>query len=294
MGKELKGREAGLRIRNLICGFVAGATLLGSCTVFEDRDVCPNYLVVDLQGVDKTIKEWQMWLFDDDGRLLLKDTIFRRLYQEPYVVSVPRANNVKCLMWGNMRGATRLEENYSYGTYFEKLPGIWADSLYFFGETISTKGEESYVKVVPGKEFATVDVFVKGWVGDDYEAEVAIICASAGFYVSKEFLEKSTVTYASEYEKGDYFTHFRSRIWRQPDTENVLLKLFIRDLNPDGTLGDVQIDAEVPLGEYLYENGYDMSGPSLQDIEIEVDYSFNSFQLKVADWEATYKIVGEI
>ena len=294
MGKEMMGRVAWLRMRKLICGFFAGAVLLCSCTVFEDRDVCPNTLVVDLQGVDKTIKEWQMWLFDEEGTLLLKDTIFRRSYQEPYVVSVPRADNVKCLMWGNMRGATHLEESYSCGTYFEKLPNVWADSLYFFGETISTRGEDSYVKVVPGKEFATVDVYVKGWVGDDYEAEVAIICASAGFYVSKDFLEKSTVTYASVYDKGDYFTRFRSRIWRQPDTENVLLKLYICDLNPDGSLGEVQVDTEVPLGEYLFENGYDMNGTWLEDIEIEVDFSFNVFQVKVADWEATYKIVEEI
>ena len=279
---------------NLVCAFVAGALLLGSCTVFENRDGCPNYLIVDLQEVDKTIKEWQMWLFDSEGTLLFKDTIFRRSYQEPYTVSVPRADNVKCLMWGNMRNATCVEENYSYGTCLKKLPDVWADSLYFYGETISTKGENSYVKVVPGKEFATVDVYVKGWAGNDYEADVAIICASSGFYVTKKFLEGTVVTYASEYGKGDYYTHFRSRIWRQPDTENVLLKLFIRDLNPDGSFGEIKVDTEVPLGEYLYDNGYDMNGISLEDIEIEVDYSFNRFQIKVADWEATYKILEEI
>ena len=273
---------------------LVGAMLLGSCTVFENRDGCPNYLAVDLREVDKTIKEWQMWLFDEDGTLLLKDTIYRRSYQEPYLLDVPRLNNVKCLMWGNMRNATRIEENYSSRTYIEKMPGVWADSLYFFEKTVSTKGENSYVKVVPGKEFATVDIFIKGWVGNDYEAEVALICASAGFYVSKEFLEKSSVTYASVYERGDYYTHFRSRIWRQPDTENVLLKLYIRDLNPDGSLGEIQVDTEVPLGEYLFENGYDMNNFSLEDIEIEVDYSFNRFQVKVSDWEAIYKIVEEI
>lgn len=279
---------------NLVYAFVAGALFLGSCTVLENRDGCPNYLVVDLQEVDKTIKEWQMWLFDEEGTLLLKDTIYRRSYQEPYMISVPRANDVKCLMWGNMRNATRIDECYSYRTSFEKLPDVWADSLYFFSDTISTKGENSYVKVIPGKEFATVDIYIKGWVGNDYEAEVAITCASSGFYVSKEFLEGETVTYASVYETGDYYTHFRSRIWRQPDTENVLLKLYIRDLNPDGSLGEVKVDTEVPLGEYLFENGYDMNSISLEDIEIEIDYSYNRFQIKVADWEATYKILEEV
>ena len=294
MGKELKGRLLEYRICFLVCLFLAGAFLSGSCTVFENREGCPNYLSVDLKEVDKTIKEWQMWLFDEDGTLLLKDTIYRRHYMEPYIVSVSRANDVKCLMWGNMRNATRIEESYSYSTSFEKLPDVWADSLYFFADTICTKGENSYVKVIPGKEFATVDIYIKGWVGNDYEAEVAIICASSGFYVSKEFLERSTVTYASVYERGDYYTHFRSRILRQPDTENVLLKLYIRDLNPDGSLGEIKVDTEVPLGEYLFENGYDMGNLSLEDIEIEIDYSYNRFQVKVADWEATYKILEEI
>lgn len=278
----------------LIYIFLAGTILLGSCTVFEDRDRCPNYLTVDMREVDKTIKDWQMWLFDENGTLLYKDTIFRRSYREPYVVPVPRAGEVKCLMWGNMRNATHVEETYSYGTYFEKLPDVWADSLYFFADTISTRGEYSYVKPVPGKEFATVDVFIKGWAGNEYEAEVALFCASSGFYVSKEFLVKEAVTYAEVYERGNYFTHFRSRILRQPDTENVLLKLYIHDLNPDGSLGEVKVDTEVPLGEYLFENGYDMNSISLEDIEIEVDYSFNRFQIKVADWEATYNIVEEM
>ena len=277
-----------VKVMLLLVAFLSG------CTVFENRDGCPNYLAVDLQEVDKTIKEWQMWLFDEEGRLLVKDTIFRRSYQQPYIVEVPRASKVKCLMWGNMRSATNLCESYSLDTYFEKLPDVWADSLYFFADTISTKGENSYVKVVPGKEFATVDVYIKGWVGSDFEAELALVCASAGFYVSKEFLEMGTVVYANVFDIGDGYTHFRSRILRQQDTENVLLKLFIRNLNPDGTLGEVLVDQEIPLGEYLFLNGYDMNGVSLEDIEIEVDLSYNRFQIKVADWEAVYKIFEEI
>lgn len=294
MGKELKGRINEYRICFPVSLFLIGALLVGSCSVFENREGCPNYLAVDLKEVDRTIKEWQMWLFDEEGTLLLKDTIYRRSYQELYMISVPRANNVQCLMWGNMRNATKVEECYSYNTSFEKLPDIWADSLYFFEDVFSTKGEKSYVKVVPGKEFATVDIFIKGWAGNDYEAEVAIICASSGFYVSKKFLEGTVVTYAGVQERGDYYTHFRSRILRQPDTENVLLKLYIRDLHPDGSPGEIKVDTEVPLGEYLFENGYDMNNVSLEDIEIEIDYSYNRFQVKVADWEATYKILEEI
>ena len=272
---------------------VAGVLLAG-CTVLEERNVCPCCLTVDFSAVDNGIREWQMWLFSQEGEVIFKDTIYRRSYTSPYVVEVPRNSKVQCLMWGNARGGTYVEEEFSMSTSLVKRDSVMSDSLFFYKDYISTMGENSSFTVMPSKEFATVDIFIKGWLGDDYEAQVAVICASAGFYVSKEFLERGAVTYASVYELGDTYTHFRSRILRQPDTENVLLKLYIRDLNPDGSLGEIKVDTEVPLGEYLFENGYDMGNLSLEDIEIEIDYSYNRFQVKVADWEATYKILKEI
>lgn len=277
----------------ILCTFIA-ILCMSSCTVLEDRDGCPDYLTVDFTGTDKSIKEWQMWFFNDNGDMLLKDTVFRRSYFAPYVVQIPRFNNVRCLFWGNMRGATTVEERYSYDTYIEKRDIVSADSIYFFTGYVNTAGERSYIKVVPQKEFATVDIYVKGWVGSDFEAEVFLQCASSGFYVDKEFGSQGTSVRAGVYDIGSYYTHFRCRMLRQMDTENVVLKLFIRDLNIDGTLGNVLVDKEIPLGEHLFENGYDMSKPSLDDIEMEVDYSYNKFVLKVSDWEATYKMFEEI
>lgn len=268
--------------------------LLCSCTVLEDRDGCPNYLAVDMSGVDRGIKEWQMWLFNEDGELVFKDTIYRRSYGEPYVVEVPRHTAVRCLMWGNARGATQVRETYSYGTYLAKLEDVSADSLYFFTDTVDTRGENSSVTVHPSKEFATVDIYVKGWAGTDYEASMVLECASSGFYVSREFLGWRSLTTASVHDTGTYYTQFRCRMWRQQDTENIILRLKIRDLLIDGTLGDIIVDKEIPIGEYLFENGYDMQKPSLEDIEMEVDYSYNRFIIRAEDWEATYTMVEEI
>lgn len=277
------------RLMLLCLGF-----LMVCCTVLEDRDGCPNYLAVDMTQVDKSIKEWQMWLFNEDGELVFKDTIFRRSYGEPYIVQVPRFSNVTCLMWGNARDATQVRETYSYGTYLAKLEDVSADSLYFFTDTISTRGENSTFTVYPAKEFATVDIFVKGWVGTDYHASLVLECASSGFYVSKEFLGLRSTTNVQVYDTGNYYTQFRCRMWRQQDTENIVLHLKIRDLFIDGTLGDLIVDKEIPIGEYLFENGYDMHKPSLEDIEMEVDYSYNRFIIRADDWEATYSINGEI
>lgn len=281
------------RVGGLLLVAVA-CILLCSCTVLEERDVCPNYLAVDFTGVDKSIKEWQMWLFNDVGELIFKDTVYRRSYPTPYIVNVPRYRNVRCLLWGNLRGATHIDEHYSYDTFIEKIEEASADSVYFFTDTISTKGENSYLKVIPEKEFATVDIYVKGWAGSDYEAEMVLECVSSGYYVGRELGSSRTSIKADIFDIGNYFTHFRCRMLRQKDTENMVLKLFIRDLNADGTLGEVLVDRELPLGEYLFENGYDMHKASLDDIVMEVDYSYNRFVIKVSDWEATYKMEEEI
>ena len=268
--------------------------LLCSCTVFENRENCPNYLTVDFMEVDKGIKEWQMWLFGGDGELLFKDTIYRRSYSQPYIVEVPRSRNVKCLLWGNMRGATLLNEVYSSSTYFTKLDDVSADSIYFFTDILSTMAENSYIKVKPEKEFATVDIYIKGWVGSDYEADMVLECASSGFYVGKEFIQERSYTKVGVFGIGNTYTHFRCRMLRQQDSENLILKLYIRDLNADGTLGDVIVDREIPIGEYLYANGYDMQKDSLDDIEMEVDYSYNKFVIRTSDWNAVYKMKEEI
>lgn len=277
-----------------MAGAILPLLLLYGCTVFEERSSCPNYLTVDFTRVDNSIKEWQMWLFDGEGQLVYKDTVYRRSYSQPYTVEVPRSSGGKCLLWGNLRQATRVNEKHSYGTYIAKNADVSADSIYFFGAQIDMDGEDSYVKVVPQKEFANVDIYVKGWVGSDYEADMILECANSGFYVGKEFYGGKTLVQVKVHDVSNMSTHFRCRILRQKDPENLVLKLYIRELLPDGTLGDVMADNLIPIGEYLFANGYNMQSTSLEDIVMEVDYSYNEFVIRATDWEAVYKIDKEI
>ncbi len=287
MNDKLSGRGA-------LLGGLLPLMLLCCCTVLEDRSGCANYLSMDFSGVDKSIKEWQMWFFNEEGKLVLKDTVYRSSYSSPYVVQVPRSPDLRCILWGNMRSATDVNENYSYMTNIAKKADMSSDSIYFFTGTINTEGEESELKVVPQKEFATVDIFVKGWVGSGFDARMVLECASSGFYVGKEFMGGTTYTTAYVYDTGNYYTQFRCRMLRQQDTENMVLRLYINELLPDGSLGRTVVSKDIPLGEYLEENGYNMQATSLQDIVMEVDFSYNKLIVKVADWEAIYRIDKEI
>lgn len=273
---------------------VLAAWLSGGCRVFEDRDVCPSYLTVDMQGVDKSIREWQMWLFNGAGEMICKDTIYRRDYVAPYVIEVPRYGEVECLLWGNIRGGTELEERYSQGTTILKLEDIPSDSLYSSRSIISTNREESYLKVVPRKEFATVELYLQGWVGIDFDIEAVLRCAKGGFYVNGDFYGNGVSTRMEFSDLGNYYTKLSGRILRQPDTENILLSLFIRKREVDGSLGKVLVDLDIPIGMYLENNGYDIQSPDLSDIRLDVDYSYNQLVVKAEDWEAEYSLVEEI
>lgn len=268
--------------------------LSGSCRVFEDRDVCPSYLTVDLKDVDKSIRELQMWLFNEVGEMIYKDTIFRRDYSAPYIVEVPRFGKVQCLLWGNIRGGSELVEKYSLGTTILKQDGMPADSLFFCKELISTRSEDSYLKVRPHKEFATVDVYLQGWVGVDFDVEMVLLCAKGGFYVDGGFSGSRVHTNMKLCDMGNYYTKYTGRILRQPDTENILLSLLIRKREIDGTLGKVLVNRDIPIGKYLEENGYDMRSANMSDIRMEVDYSYNQFVIKAEDWEAEYMLQEEI
>lgn len=264
------------------------------CRVFEERDLCNSYLTVDFTNVDKGIREWQMWLFDSTGELIYKDTIYRRSYSSPYIVEVSRHGQVQCLLWGNARRATSINEQYSLGTLLLKRENLSADSLYFSTDTISTKGEESYLKVVPKKEFATVDIYLEGWVGIDFEVEMVLQCATGGFYVDGDFCGNNVSTKMEIYDLGDYYTHFRGRILRQPDTENIILSLLIHKKEVDGTVGEVLVDKDIPIGKYLEENGYDIGSDLMGDIRMDVDYSYNLLTIKAEEWSASYSLVEEI
>lgn len=265
-----------------------------SCRVFEDRDMCPSYLTVDMQGADRSIREWQMWLFNDNGEMIYKDTIYRRDYIYPYVVEVPRCGKVQCLLWGNIRRGTHLDERYSLGTTIHKQNGISADSLYFCSDTISTNGEDSYLKVVHHKEFATVELYVQGWVGVDFEVDMVLQCAKGGFYVDGDFSGNDVYTDLEFCDIGNYYTKYTGRILRQPDTENIVLSMLLRKKEADGTEGKILMDKDIPIGKYLEENGYDIHSFNMNDIRMELDYSYNKLLIRAEDWEAEYNLEEEI
>lgn len=279
----------------VLAGFLlAGIIFLCSCTVLEDRDSCHCYLEVDFSQVDKSIREWQMWLFSSEGKLLFKDTVYRRSYSSPYIVEVPRNTKVQCLLWGNARSGTILNESFSLYTSLSHKGVVPADSLYFSTDTISTMGEESFLRVFPRKEFATVDICLEGWIGVDFDASMELVCGTQGFYVDRRFIRGVIASNMKLYDLGDYYTQFRGRILRQPDTENIILSLLIRKREIDGSLGEILVDKDIPIGKYLEENGYDMHTPDMPDIVMGVDYSYTNLVIKAEDWEATYNLNEEI
>lgn len=278
----------------LYCRVISAVLLISSCTVLEERSGCPCYLTMDFTKIDKGIREWQFWLFTPEGEIMFKDTIYRRSYSSPYTVQVPRDRQMQCLLWGNARSATLLDETMSPATSILKKEGVLADSLYFFSDIVDTWKEDGWVSVEPRKEFATVDVYMLGWAGIEYVVELIIECDTKGFYVDGDFYPGKVYTQMQFDNIDNNYSHFSGRILRQPDTENIKLSMLLKKKEIDGTIGNVIVDKDIPIGKYLEENGYDMHNPVLEDIRMDIDYSNNDFRIKAEDWEATYKLIEEM
>lgn len=264
---------------------IVSAVLLSSC-IMEDRYACPSYLTIDMSDVNREMEWGQIWFFDPFGKLLYKDTISRSMFDNPYVVQIAREDYAKCYVWGNIGKNTLLSEEYSLNTNLTMLDNLPADSLYFYSCNINTNAEFSNIKLRANKEFATVNIIFPGYCDTTaYNVNISIECKNRGFFLDKSFIEKSVTTKAELCRLGLDYSMFSSRILRQGDARDIKMILQVEE-KQKGKNSDIKaILAPVPIGTFLYENGYDMLQEDLSDITIKIDLAGNFLYLQVEDWE---------
>lgn len=275
--------------------FAALCAFSVSCsTVEESRSDCPCLLSIDCSYISKGVENVQIWLFDADGSLMLKDTVGKDEFGTKRVIKVKRGT-LFCYAWGNIGRATVCTELFSKSTFLEKKGAESADSLFFFDGRIEARGEDAVVSVMPYKEFATVYLSFEG-VGNEEVIESVLVCPSGGFFVTGNNVEKQSVTSGSTGDaivaipkSIDYLSKksvnsitalnsLNFRMLRQKSTEGIVLRLKILS-------GGKEEDAGVfELGKYLKEAGYDMSDKNLKDIDLKINISAMSAIVTVGDW----------
>ena len=239
-------------------------SVLVSCTVKEDRSVCP--CVLEVEFLDKEqIKGPVLLVGWTQQEQVFEDTIDAAGHQGPYVRKVPRS----MMSFGAVAGISDCEHT---GHYVIIPQSQECDSLYAYTDTVDCTGEKALTTVVFHKQFATVNLrFSNGTLAaQDYSFVVE--SNSSGMDVLTCKPVEGAFRFEPEVDDGG---SVRFRIPRQGDDTLVLT---VRHLSSGAS-------ARFALGKYICSIGYDWEADDLQDIYITLDIARGKVGVGVADWE---------
>ena len=244
--------------------YCAMAALFVSCTVKEDRTVCPCLLEVHF--TDREHIKDPVGLLCLSESLVFKEAIRTADYPEAYVRKVSKS----MLSFAAVEGIDKCRWE---GGSVVVPAGSECDSLYSFNDLIDCMGEKASTVVEFHKQFATVNIVISNAdaVAQDYSFVVesssnGIDILTAGavpgpFRFEPELFENSRV---------------RFRLPRQADDS---LTLTVIHSSGDNTT--------FPLGIFISSIGYDWNAIDLQDIYITLDISRSRVIIGVAEWESS-------
>lgn len=240
---------------------LAGCMLLAlSCSVKEDRNVCPCNLVIDMSDVDTSVvKSAELVVGSSDG-FIARDTLRAGDFETGYVVPVPRED----LSVGVYFGAEDcVDDSGRLGIDY----GSECPEVYMHSSQIRAEGEQIVEKVLMRKNHCimTIHVEVEEVFPFRLEAKGNIDGYKPGGMPSEgDFL------YAMH---ADQEGVCQLTLPRQTD-ESLVLEVH------DDT-GHLKTFA---LGEYVAASGYDWKEDDLRDITVSIDYSLSRVTISVVGW----------
>ncbi|MBQ7772469.1 MAG: FimB/Mfa2 family fimbrial subunit [Bacteroidales bacterium] len=279
-------------MKNKIAIICLAISLLSSCTpgIWEDRSDCPGWFSLDYSQVDPNIEQLHIWFTDNStGEVLFKDIVPSSAYQTYYEIQLPRTDNLRYYVFGNITSATTITEEPTLNTSIVKKEKLSADSLYYqASDIISTRQEFTYDTVRLHKEFANVDFIMRGTPKKGDDIHIDAYGTTAGLYIDRRYIPGQMTTSVEDKVTAEGNSLFRFRLMRQENIEDLMLKI-------TGTVAGIPVEIEeFPLGEFLKKANYNMLSDDLKDVTVTMDMSFNFINIKIEDWSSTYPVDIEI
>lgn len=241
---------------------------LASCSVKEDREPCPCYLNVSFQDREHITSEVRMTGYRETE-------VFRAgidvAEYDPYWVKAIHKGMLEFAAW---KGVENSKDN---GHFVTIDIGSQCDSLYAFHEEVDATGEMAYADVLFHKQFCTVHLDIMKRPAEMQGYHFLVEGNTCGF----DMFDFKPVAGAFRYDavaaSGQRIVDFR--IPRQADNSMMV--------TVDYHYGDGKVEpiAELPLGRYIAETGYNWSTEDLQDIYIMVDLVVGRLLISVDGWE---------
>ena len=242
--------------------------LLSSCSIKEDRHLCPCSMVLDFSEVDTAVVKYMDILVTGSNGVVLSDRVDARMFGEEYVREVPH-EMLRVNVWsGGDRAVT-----HPHGLvipYGCECPPLFMDSF-----MADASGEVCRDTVSLHKNHCGIDVMMSG--AEQMPYSLTFSGEVDGYELDGK---PSEGDFACVAYPVDGISH--AVLPRQRD--NSLL------LNVDDGTGVTKTFA---LGEYIAGSGYDWTAADLEDITIVLDYYVTDVTISIKRWEEefTYDVV---
>ena len=278
---------------SLFVMWMVGTLFLSSCSIKEDRDGCPCWMMVEMP--DQA---------GDDGCVVLRlrgnsdEDAVDYEYQVTEAVrvdvgaleyEVPRGSvGVSAVAFGyEIPGRAGYDEKAAgydgksagYDGDEIRVPvGEQMDSLYGFFKMYHTRCESVLCDVELHKEFCTVS-FTLGEDGYTSPYHIEVWGNVAGVSAWDLMPVQGEFRYAPMQKNGVY----QVRVPRQVDNSLELVMLEIS--NQVGYDGERVVVDRLPLGEYIARSGYDWTAEDLADVNVALDLEMQQVMITVSGWD---------
>lgn len=259
----------------VLCSLMA--SLISCTTIEEDRTGCPCWYTIDFSQVDPQIGKLYLWFFQDGDNPPLRDSLTCSEYDDVYEIELKRGT-VGFHVWGNVLENTALEFPDKSEPVLRKKEGSGIDPLFSYSATLNTAGEQGSDIVHLRREFADIEIVLKGGAIEPNGLWIKLDCGTCGRYVDGRFLEQGMSLFAGASVDGAN-CKASFRVPRQKSLRDLKMSVS-RDASSDSYIME-----DFPVGEIMLENGYDMGGDNLQDIMVVVDVSSGKIVIYAGGWE---------
>ena len=279
---------------SLFVMWMVGMLFLSSCSIKEDRDGCPCWMMVEMPGQagydgEKVGHDGRSPVgAGDDGCVVLRlrgnsdedavDYEYRvteavRVDVGALEYEVPRGSvGVSAVAFGNEIPDRVGHDGKSAGYDGDEIRvpvGEQMDSLYGFFKMYHTRCESVLCDVELHKEFCTVS-FTLGEEGYSSPYDIEVWGNVAGVSAWDLMPVLGEFRYAPMQENGVY----QVRVPRQVDNSLELVML-----------EDSEIVDRLPLGEYIARSGYDWTAEDLADVNVALDLEMQQVMITVSGWD---------
>ena len=300
--------------RFLFVMWMVGMLFLSSCSIKEDRDGCPCWMMVEMpdrvgHDGEKVGQAGRFSVGAGDGEsvvLRLRGNSDEDAVDYEYRVTeavrvdvgaleyeVPRGSvGVSAVAFGNetpgRAGYDGKSAEYD-GDEIRVPVGEQMDSLYGFFKMYHTRCESVLCDVELHKEFCTVS-FTLGKDGYSSPYDIEVWGNVAGVSAWDLMPVLGEFRYAPMQKNGVY----QVRVPRQVDNSLELVMLEIPDQvgydgeempGQAGDDGERTVVDRLPLGEYIARSGYDWTAEDLADVNVALDLEMQQVMITVSGWD---------